>query len=199
MTPRSPAVNRCSGASTQDAPAPRVDSADHAPVSERTTFPLVLILDRLRSAFNVGNLFRLAETTGVREVFSCGYTATPPHPKLAKTARGCDCVVPCRHFATGADAVTHARAHGFRAVAVETVAGAPLPWDMALSFPIAFVLGNEALGVSDDALQCCDACVRLPCVGFKNSLNVANCAAAILYETLRQNGCAGPLAGIPAP
>ena len=74
-----------------------------------------------------------------------------------------------------------------RRVAVETVAGAPLLWDAPLRFPLALVFGNEALGVAADALAACDACVRLPVYGRKNSLNVGNCAAAVVYEALRQH------------
>lgn len=162
----------------------RVETQDGAPGGPR--HPVVLILDRLRSAYNVGNLFRLAEVAGLDAVYTCGYTASPPHPKLAKSARGCDALVPCTHFANSADAVSAAQAEGRMVVAIETVAGAPNIWDLQLKMPLALVLGNEALGVDPAALAACDAVARLPVFGSKNSLNVANCASAVVYDILRR-------------
>jgi len=146
--------------------------------------PVVIILDRLRSAFNVGNIFRLAEATGVEKIVTCGYTATPPHEKLQKTARGCDALVPCEHADTAAAAVAACKAAGYTVYAVETVAGAAPVWTAELRFPLAFVLGNEALGVAPDTLALCDAAVALPCFGTKNSVNVGNCAAVVLYAAV---------------
>ena len=148
--------------------------------------PLVLVLDNLRSAFNVGNILRLAEATRLASVVTCGYTASPPHPKLAATARGCDGLVPCRHTDSTADALRALRTEGYRLYGVETAAGARSVWHTSFSFPAALVLGNEALGVSADALELCDECVAVPCFGAKNSVNVGNCAAVVLYAALHQ-------------
>ena len=109
---------------------------------------MVVVLDRLRSAHNVGNVFRLVEAVRGEGIVTCGYTATPPHAKLAKTARGCDELVHCEHVETGADAVRTLRDAGHRVYAVETVEGAESVWDTQFEFPCALVLGNEALGVS---------------------------------------------------
>ena len=91
---------------------------------ESRALPVVLILDRLRSAYNVGNIFRVAEAARVEEIAACGYTACPPHEKLEKTARGCDKLVPCRHFETTTDAVGEYRGRGYAIYGVETVEGA---------------------------------------------------------------------------
>lgn len=152
---------------------------------------VVLILDRLRSAHNVGNIFRLAELCQAREVLTCGYTAAPPHPKLAKTARGCEQLVPSRSFETAAAAVAACQAEGRTVLAVETLETAPVVWDATFAQPCAFVFGNEALGVCAEALALCDGVVRLPVFGFKNSLNVGNCAAVVLYECVRRFGPSG--------
>ncbi|MEW6355025.1 MAG: RNA methyltransferase [Planctomycetota bacterium] len=151
-----------------------------------TKHPIVLVLDNLRSAFNVGNLFRLADVCGVERIVTCGYTATPPHPKLAKTALGTDKVVAFEHFETSIEAVRSLKQEGYQMVGIETVEGAENIWDVALQFPVAFVLGNEALGVEKDALKECDVIAKLPVFGRKNSLNVANCAAAVLYTAIQQ-------------
>jgi 23S rRNA (guanosine2251-2'-O)-methyltransferase len=148
--------------------------------------PVVLVLDRLRSAHNVGNIFRLAEVCRFEAVYTCGYTATPPHPKLAKTARGADTLVPCRHFADSPAALRELAAAGYHLLAVETVAGAPPPWDAPMSWPLALVFGNEALGIDPAALALCHGYTRLPVFGSKNSLNVGNCAAVLCYEAVRR-------------
>lgn len=148
--------------------------------------PIVLVLDNLRSAYNTGNIFRLAEITRIERVVACGYTPCPPHPKLAKTARGCDELVPFSHAPTSLAAVEELRRGGYRVVAVETVADAPDVWATPLAFPVAFVLGNEALGIEAEALAACDEVVRLPVFGQKNSMNVGNCAAVVLYTAVRQ-------------
>ncbi|MFW5893923.1 MAG: RNA methyltransferase [Verrucomicrobiota bacterium] len=147
--------------------------------------PVTVVLDRLRSAFNVGNIFRVAEALRVEEIIACGYTAHPPHPKVEKTARGCDRLVSCRHVETAVQAVCELRSRGVSVYAVETVEGAVPVWDAQLRFPAALVLGNEALGVSADVLAHCDGAISLPRFGCKNSINVGNCAAVVLYHAAR--------------
>ncbi len=140
-----------------------------------------LVLDRLRSAHNVGNIFRLADAVGAAEVICCGYTAAPPHPKLAKTAMGAEKTVPFRSFPTAAEAVAELRKQGCRAVAVETVPEAVDVWNYDFPQRVALVFGNEALGISPEALGLCDGFVSLPMFGTKESINVGNCAAVVLY------------------
>ena len=140
-----------------------------------------IVLDRLRSAHNVGNIFRLADAVGANEIVCCGYTAAPPHPKLVQTAMGADNTVPFRSFPTAADALRELKAEGCKAVAVETLETACDAWKFDYPDKIALLLGNEALGISPDALELCDAAVSLPMFGTKVSINVGNCAAVVLY------------------
>lgn len=140
-----------------------------------------IVLDRLRSAHNVGNIFRLADAVGANEIVCCGYTAAPPHPKLVKTAMGADKTVPFRSFPTAAEALRELKAEGCKAVAVETLETACDAWKFDYPDKIALLLGNEALGISPDALELCDAAVSLPMFGTKVSINVGNCAAVVLY------------------
>ena len=150
------------------------------------TMPVTVILDRLRSAFNTGNIFRLCDAVRAESVVTCGYTPSPPHPKLGKTARGCHVTVPSTKADTALEAVRDYRQRGYTVYAVETAVDAIPFYDLKLTFPAAFLLGNEALGVSEDALAITDKRVNLPCLGVKNSINVGNCAAVMLYEALRQ-------------
>ena len=150
------------------------------------TMPVMLVLDNLRSAYNVGNLFRAAEATRAQGIITCGYTATPPHVKLQKTARGCDELVHCDHFEQTAEAIRVLKSRGYAVYGVDTVEQAKWYWEAPMEFPCAFVLGNEALGISEEALHLCDGFVKLPAIGVKNSINVGNCGAVILFECVRR-------------
>ncbi len=142
---------------------------------------ICLILDRLRSAHNTGNIFRIAEAFDA-EIIACGYTPAPPHPKLAKTAMGTDLTVPCRIMPDAATAVRALRAEGYPMIlAAEPGPDSVFAWEKTYEFPLGIVLGNEALGVSPEALAEVDGLVGLPMLGDKASINVGNAAAAILY------------------
>ena len=151
--------------------------------SERASgWDVTLVLDNLRSAHNVGNIFRIAEALQAK-VIACGCTPFPPHPVLAKTAMECDKTVPFTTEVSAADAIKSLRKTNCKCIlalehnseSVEIAAFAPL------AMPLALVLGNEAKGVSPEALALCDAAVDLPMLGEKASVNVGNAAAAALY------------------
>ena len=145
---------------------------------------LCLILDRLRSAHNTGNIFRIAEALGA-EIVACGYTPAPPHPKLAKTAMGTDLTVPCRTMPDAASAIRMLRSEGYRMIlAAEPGPESVFAWEKNYEFPLAVVFGNEALGVSPEALAEVDGLIGMPMLGQKASINVGNAAAAILYAVV---------------
>lgn len=140
--------------------------------------PLVLVLDRLRSAHNTGNLFRIAEALGAG-IAACGYTPCPPHPKLEKTAMGTDRTVPWRRFDTSAEAAEALHREGYTVLAAEP--GGCEAWEREYPEKLAVIFGNEALGIAPEALAAADGIVSLPMYGEKASINVGNAAAAILY------------------
>lgn len=154
--------------------------------------PLYIVLDNLRSAFNVGAIFRLADATRAQAVITCGYTAHPPHPKLAHTALGTTNTVPTYHCQSTTEALAELKRRGVQIIGLETVVGAKPYYAVRYRFPVAIVLGNEALGVSQPALRLCDEFVEIPVFGYKNSLNVATAAAVLLYELLRQGSWLNP-------
>lgn len=166
--------------------AATVHTGDSASPREAFTLPVVIVLDRLRSAYNTGNVFRIADAVRAEGIVACGYTPCPPHDKLAKTARGCDEVVECTHAETAAEAIDRLHQRGYAVYAVDTIDGAQEYGQFALHFPCALVFGNEALGISGEALDRCDGAICLPACGYKNSINVGNCAAVALFEALRQ-------------
>jgi tRNA G18 (ribose-2'-O)-methylase SpoU len=144
-----------------------------------------IVLDRLRSAHNTGNIFRLADAVGAIEIIACGYTPYPPHSKLAKTAMGSDNYVKCRHFDSSLKAVRKLREEGYRMIlAVETDEKSVCAWQKDYDFPLALIFGNEALGIEKETLKECDGLIGLPMFGNKISINVGNCAAAVLYSVI---------------
>lgn len=157
---------------------------------ERQRLPLVFVLDNLRSAFNVGAIFRTAECLRVRKIFLCGYTATPQDNKgqTGRAAMGAEHYVPWEHRPKALQVLQDLRAEGMHVVALETVKDAVSVHrhDFPAKPGVAVVLGNERHGLEADILAECSAVVRIPCHGVKNSLNVGIAASICGYEVSRQ-------------
>ena len=147
---------------------------------------LYIILDNLRSAFNVGAIFRLCDTMRVAGLFLTGYTASPPHRKLEKTSLGTIEFVPWRRFERAMDAVRFLREQGIPVWAAETTSRSRLYTEVKVRGQVGIVFGNEALGVSREVLEECDQLLYIPTYGFKNSLNVATACAVIGYRFLEK-------------
>lgn len=184
---------------SQDQPSPtraRDYFVRHEPGTDRVALedarelpraPIIGILDHLRSAHNVGSAFRSADGAGLQELFLVGYTPTPPHRHLAKTALGAVESVPWRHFETTAQAIAAARESGAQVLALEKTDDSVSLWEADLTFPLALVAGNEAEGLSEETRALCDGTVHLPMLGHKNSLNVSVAFGVALYEVLRRH------------
>jgi tRNA G18 (ribose-2'-O)-methylase SpoU len=153
---------------------------------ETEKLPLILILDNLRSAFNVGSIIRTAECLNIEEIWFCGYTPNPEHPKIANTAMGTQERIIWKSFSDVKDAVIKAKELGYKVYALETVENAESVFEQDYNGNIAFIVGNEALGIAVDVIVLCDKCILLPVLGWKNSLNVATACAIACFEVLRQ-------------
>ncbi|MFN4081566.1 MAG: RNA methyltransferase [Saprospiraceae bacterium] len=162
---------------------PDIDAALHSP-----KLPVALVLDNIRSALNVGSIFRSADALGAARLVLCGITACPPHREILKTALGSTASVNWMYCETTEDALRRLKANGYRLWAAEqTDASTPLHhWRPHANTPCAIVLGNEVSGVSDEALALCDGALEIPQFGAKHSLNVAVAAGVILWEAARQ-------------
>lgn len=148
--------------------------------------PLYIILDNLRSAFNVGSIFRLCDALRVSGLFLCGYTASPPNIKLLKTSLGTIEYVPWKRFVRAIDAVEFLHSRGIEVWAAETTSLSKNYHSVHYPPSLGIVFGNEALGVSSEVLKVCDRLVEIPLYGFKNSINVAASCAVIGFEAVRQ-------------
>ncbi len=144
--------------------------------------PLVLILDNLRSAFNVGAILRTAECFNIQKVCFCGVTPDLQNPKVQKTSMGCWQRLDTANFSSTSEAILACRKVGYAIYALETTTGS-LPLSCAkFDRPTALVLGNEALGIDEQTLRLCDAVYQIELQGWKNSLNVGICCGIALYE-----------------
>ncbi len=144
--------------------------------------PLYIILDNLRSAFNVGAIFRLCDTLRVAGLFLCGYTASPPHVKLEKTSLGTIKFVPWKKFNKSLDAVDYLKKQDITIWAAETTSHSKPYNTVSIPSKLGIVFGNEALGVSKEVINACDLIIEIPTYGFKNSLNVATSCSVIGYK-----------------
>jgi 23S rRNA (guanosine2251-2'-O)-methyltransferase len=146
--------------------------------------PLYIILDNLRSAFNVGAIFRTCDTLRVKGLFLCGCTAFPPHVKLAKSSMGAIDYVPWMRFETTLEAVRYLKKQGIPVWAAETTSRSKPYNSVAYPPELGIVFGNEALGVDRAVLEACDALIEIPLYGFKNSLNVATSCGIIGFRAV---------------
>jgi tRNA(Leu) C34 or U34 (ribose-2'-O)-methylase TrmL len=159
---------------------------EDAPQGLVEKIPLVLVLDNLRSAFNVGSIFRTAECFGVKKIYLAGYTPLPEQEKLAKTAMGTEVLVPWESAGKSADILAALRGDGYRILGFETTSHAIEVQHPFSEKPTAFVFGNERFGLEAELLQHCHEVRKIPLRGQKNSLNVGVAAAIATYEFSKQ-------------
>ncbi len=151
-------------------------------------YPLHVVLDNIRSAYNVGAMFRTADACAVQHMHLCGMSAHPPHPKLEKTALGAFDYVPWRYHERTKDCIRALQEQQIPCVALEVTEKAVSHVDFTWPQPVAIIVGNEVTGINERNLQRCDAVVQIPMLGIKNSINVATAFGIILYHILDRWG-----------
>lgn len=154
---------------------------------EAKKFPIVGVLDNIRSMNNIGSFFRTADAFRLQELILCGITATPPHRDIHKTALGATESMAWRYFPTTLEAVERLRKEGFQIISVEQAEESrKLNEDFELKPPIALIFGNEVDGVEQEAIDRSDFCVEIPQYGAKHSLNVTVCAGIVIWEIFKR-------------
>ncbi|MCP3981260.1 MAG: RNA methyltransferase [bacterium] len=135
--------------------------------------PLIVLVDNVRSLWNVGSIFRTADACGVRRLMLCGITGCPPRNEISKTALGAEDAVAWSYHADPLEALAAAVDDGCVPVALETASTADCVSDVRWPDPCCLVIGNEVAGVSPALLEACERKVSIPMIGVKDSLNVA--------------------------
>ena len=149
--------------------------------------PVIAILENIRSAYNVGSVFRTADAFLLEAVYLTGYTAFPPHKEIKKTALGAEDTVDWKHFKKTLDTFPVLRGNGFRIYSAEQAVNShPLHrLEFGIGEKIAIIFGNEVTGVEEETISACDGCIEIPQLGMKHSLNIATAAGVVLWEILR--------------
>lgn len=157
-------------------------SVDEYKDSDKT--PLVVVLDHVRSLYNVGSVFRTADAFRLAGVCLCGITARPPHPEIHKTALGAEDSVDWKYFEKTEDSVNWLKSKGYTVLAIEQCEGSTLLSENLKfkSDKLAVVLGNEVKGVQQSVIDLCDGCLEIPQYGTKHSMNVSVTAGIIIWE-----------------
>jgi 23S rRNA (guanosine2251-2'-O)-methyltransferase len=150
------------------------------------TLPVAVLLDNVRSMYNVGSFFRTADAASVEKLYLCGITARPPKKAIAKTALGAEETVVWEHAWEPLPLVETIRARGYEIAAVETSVHAVDLFDWAPRFPVCVIFGHEVDGIRPEISALCDTHVRIPMLGAKHSLNVATAGGVVVYELLRK-------------
>lgn len=151
-----------------------------------SALPVAVVLDNVRSLYNVGAFFRTADAARIEKLWLCGITGRPPKRAIAKTALGAEDTVLWEHAWDPAPVVRAMRESGREMVAIETSVHAVDLFDWKPRFPVTVVFGHEVDGIRPELAELCDTHVRIPMLGIKHSLNVATAGGVILYELLRK-------------
>ena len=164
---------------------------------EAPKMPLIVVLDDVRSMYNIGSVFRTSDAFRVEAVYLCGITARPPHPEIHKTALGGEDSVTWRYFATAQEAVEELHRNNYQVYAIEQCEGSTLLQELKIdnspssfllppSSKYAVVFGNEVKGVHQEVVDQCDGCIEIPQFGTKHSMNVSVTAGIVIWEFARQ-------------
>jgi len=155
---------------------------------ESDKLPVVVVLDNLRSALNIGSIFRTVDGLGLASIVLCGISAQPPHKEINKTAIGATKSVDWTYKRDIVRAIEELKDNGYKVLGIEQT-------DMSTSLDnykfkseekIAIVVGNEVEGLSSHVLPLIDAAIELPQYGTKHSFNVAVCTGMVLWEISKQ-------------
>jgi 23S rRNA (guanosine2251-2'-O)-methyltransferase len=153
---------------------------------EGIRLPAAVLLDNVRSMYNVGAFFRVADGVGLEKVCLCGITAHPPKKAITKTALGAEESVAWEHDWDAVQMAQRIRRSGYEIAAIETSIDSVDLFEWRPRFPVCVAFGNEVEGLRPELLELAETHVRIPMLGNKTSLNVATAAGIVLYELLRK-------------
>jgi tRNA G18 (ribose-2'-O)-methylase SpoU len=153
--------------------------------SEKT--PVIAVLENIRSAYNVGSVFRTSDAFLLESIYITGYTAKPPHKEIKKTALGAEDTVDWKYFTNANEAIQYLKSLHYKVYAVEQVKNSISleKIDFKNDDKIAVIFGNEVSGVEQETILQCDGCIEIPQLGMKHSLNIATAAGVVLWEIIR--------------
>ena len=150
--------------------------------------PVVIVLDNVRSALNVGSVFRTADAFRVSKIYLCGITPVPPNRDILKSALGATETIQWEYFSTTLEVIDHLKKENFYLAAIEqTKTSIPLhDFNLPKEKKIALIFGHEVDGVNQEVINFCDGAIEIPQQGTKHSLNIAVCAGIVVWEMFKK-------------
>ena len=159
---------------------------------QSSKMPLTVVLDDVRSMYNVGSVFRTSDAFRVEKICLCGITAQPPHPEIHKTALGAEDTVEWQYFPDTLEAVRKLQDDGCYVFSIEQCEGSTMLQHLPKELEslrlqhhydrFAIVMGNEVKGVKQEVINLADGCLEIPQFGTKHSLNVSTTAGIVIWE-----------------
>ena len=145
--------------------------------------PIIVVLDNVRSAMNVGSIFRTADAFIIEKIYLCGITACPPNKEILKTAIGANETVAWEYVKETTDIVTKLKTENHHIVGVEQTENTTLLQNFENpNKKIVLIFGNEVFGVSEEVINLCDEYIEIPQFGTKHSLNISVSAGIVIWE-----------------
>ena len=158
----------------------RISSEDFKNIKKS---PIVLVLDNIRSAMNVGSIFRTADAFLIEKIYLCGITAIPPNKELMKTALGANDSIDWEYVRETSSIIKRLKIDNHHIVGVEQTEKATLLNNFEIpNKKIALIFGNEVFGVNQELIDLCDECIEIPQFGTKHSLNISISAGIVIWD-----------------
>lgn len=150
--------------------------------------PFVVVLDNVRSLNNIGSIFRTSDAMLIEAIFLCGFTATPPHKDIHKTALGATESVDWKYFKTTTEAISELKNNNYLVASIEQAEDSISLVDFAIdqTKKYAFVFGHEVKGVDQDIVNHSDYCIEIPQFGTKHSFNISVSAGIVLWDLFKK-------------
>jgi 23S rRNA (guanosine2251-2'-O)-methyltransferase len=152
-------------------------------LSEVKKLPVYVLLDSIRSNYNVGSIFRTSDGVMIEKLFLCGYTPHPPKKEILKTALGSTDSVSWEYIKNPKEIILKLKSEGVKICALELTSKSKQYYDVSgADFPMCLLVGNEITGVSQELIDLCDFSLEIPQYGIKQSLNVAVAYGVAIFE-----------------
>jgi len=155
-------------------------------LKQRPRRPVSVLLDNVRSLYNVGSIFRTSDAAGVEKIYLCGITGKPPRAEIHKAGLGAEKSVPWEYYQNPVEIVQTLKREGHRIVILEHTDQPQLYDEASYQFPLCLVVGHEITGVSDEVVELADMAIEIPMFGMKQSLNVAVAYGIAVYEIVKK-------------
>lgn len=155
-------------------------------VQKRPHRPVSVLLDNVRSLYNVGSIFRTSDAAGIEKIYLCGISGTPPRAEIHKAALGAERSVPWEYYQNPVEVVERLKSKGFKIIILEHTDQPNIYHQVKYKFPLCLVVGHEITGVSEEVVELADMAIEIPMFGIKQSLNVAVAYGIAIYEIVKQ-------------